>query len=71
MKDSYLGDYSEQVALVTRGEHEEEEDGMVLRNSSREDIRTSTDSWKPWKHRENGHGHSNSKGYDVVEREEA
>lgn len=70
MKESYLSDYSEQVALVTRGEHEDEE-GMVLRNSSREDIRTSTDDWRPWKLRENGHGHSNSRGYEMVGSEEA
>lgn len=71
MKESYLSDYSEQVALVSRGEHEEEEEGMVLRNSSREDIRTSTDDWRPWKLRENGHGHSHSKGYEMVGNEEA
>lgn len=69
MKESYLSDYSEQVALVSRGEHEDEEEGMVLRNSSREDIRTSTDDRRPWKIRENGHGHS--KGYEVVGEEEA
>lgn len=71
MKESYLSDYSEQVALVSRGEHEEEEEGMVLRNSSREDIRTSTDDWRPWELRENGHGHSHSKGYEMVGNEEA
>lgn len=72
LKDNYLNDYSEQIALVSRGEHEDEEDGIVLRNSSREDLRTSMDEWQPWKLRENGHGRSTSKGgYGMVESEEA